>query len=69
MKSKDNLKRLKAYSYCYNCGWRTPLNNNPERCVLGLKDKYDMEQCAGHASCDRYIMDTELIGHIKELLK
>jgi hypothetical protein len=69
MKNKDNLKHLKACSYCYNCGWRTPLNNVPERCLLGLKDKYDMEQCRGYASCDRYIMDASLMAHIKELFK
>lgn len=63
-----NLKHLKACSYCYNCGWRTPLNNNPTRCVLGLMSKDDMEQCGGHSSCDKYIMDANLREHIKMLL-
>jgi heterodisulfide reductase subunit C len=69
MKNKASLKHIEACSYCYNCGWRTPLNNNPEGCVLGIKTKYDMEQCDGHASCDRYITDTTLKKHIKEMLR
>jgi hypothetical protein len=63
-------QRTIQVSNCFNCGWRSPLNNNPISCVLGIRERYREDDCelCSNPHCDRWISDTNLEIHLKSLL-
>lgn len=63
--SKEQIKRTKSISNCFRCGWRTPLNNGVEGCVLGMKTKEEIRKNGyNNCQCERYVTDIVLRNHI-----
>lgn len=69
-KLTEGQERIKQISNCFNCAFRTPLNNNPVACIWGIRDKWFGEKYApcNHPNCDRWISDIKLEKHLKTLL-
>jgi len=69
MNSKKQIQRIKSISNCFRCGWRTPLNNAPEGCVLEMKNKHEMMKDGyNNCNCERYVTDIRLEKHIKDIM-
>jgi len=66
----DGSKENKRVSNCFKCGWRTPWDNNPEGCILGIKDKDEiLKNGYDNCKCDRYVMDLLLRRHITNIVE
>jgi len=69
MNNKKQIRRIKGISNCFRCGWRTPLNNAPEGCVLEMKNKHEiMKDGYNNCNCERYVTDIRLEKHIKDIM-
>ena len=72
MKKKRTLSIEKhaECSNCFKCAWRWPTDSNdPNMCLLGVRDIYWGEPLINNPHCDRYVRDDILRQHFNKMLQ